>query len=79
MFFILYTLALIVLITGIAAGLSVSTMLTLFVVLAALVSMWVSLARARRRASMPARERRKTSPQAVVDVGTGVLARAGRH
>jgi len=79
MFFILYTLALIVAITGIAAGLSVSTMLAVFTVLALLVSMWVNLARARRRASMPARERRRTSPQPVVDVGTGVLARAGRH
>lgn len=59
MFFILYTLALILLISGIAAGLSVSTIVALYVVIALLLSMWVNIARARRRATMPSRERRK--------------------
>lgn len=61
MFFILYALALFILIIGVSAGLSLGTMAALFIVLAMLVSTWVNAARARRRATMPPRERRKPS------------------
>lgn len=61
MFFVLYALGLVVLSGGIALGLPVIGIIATYAILAVLLSTWISLVRARRRATGPPRERRRTS------------------
>lgn len=61
MFFVLYALGLIVLAGGIALGMPAGGIIVTYAILAVLLSAWITLARARRRAIVPPRERRRTS------------------
>lgn len=61
MFFVLYALALLVLSAGWALGMGWLEGVLIYGVLALLLGMWISAARARRQASMPRTERRKAS------------------
>lgn len=67
MFFVLYALALIVLFAGWALGISLIEGVMIYAVLALLLSMWISAARAKRQASMPRNERRKAALQVQVN------------
>lgn len=61
MFFVLYALALLVLFAGWALGIGLLEGVLIYGVLAVLLAMWISAARAKRQASMPRNERRKPS------------------
>lgn len=61
MFFVLYALALLVFVGGIALGIPFASLVLLYAGLALLVSTWVSVVRTRRRAYQPAQERRRSA------------------
>lgn len=61
MFFVLYALGLIVLSGGIALGMSLIGVIATYAILAVLLSAWIGMVKARRRARVPPRERRRTS------------------